>query len=126
MRKELNKEKYKNKLTMYYEVLKEYYPKPYEVYFLTRDKKLTVPESLLSLFVSVCTLSTAGIPIDSNDIDALSDLSPYYLVKKDNLKFLVSIKNYVLEAIELPSDTNEKKFVYGKNKFRNVGKVNIK
>jgi hypothetical protein len=74
----------------------------------------------------VCTLSTAGIPVDSNDIDALSDLSPYYLVKKDNLKLLVNIKNYVLEVIELPSDTNEKKFVYGKNKFRNVGKVNIK
>jgi transcriptional regulator with XRE-family HTH domain len=126
MRKELNKEKYKNKLTMYNEVLKEYYPEPYEVYFLTRDKKLTVPESLLSLFVSVCTLSTAGIPIDSNDIDALSDLSPYYLVKKDNLKLLVNIKKYVLEVIELPSDTNDKKFVYGKNVFRNSGKINIK
>ena len=32
MRKELSKDKYKNKLTMYSEVLKEYYPERYEIY----------------------------------------------------------------------------------------------
>jgi transcriptional regulator with XRE-family HTH domain len=119
MRKELDKEKYKNKLTMYTEVLKEYYPEPYEIYYLIRDKKLTIPELLLNTFIApeIGPVSTA---------DALSDMSPYYLIKKDNLKFLVNIKNYVLEVIELPSNTNDKKFVYGKNKFRNAGKVNIK
>jgi transcriptional regulator with XRE-family HTH domain len=119
MRKELDKEKHKNKLTMYNEVLKEYYPEPYEIYYLIRNKKLTIPELLLDTFTvpEIGPVSTA---------DELSDLSPYYLIKKDNLKLLVNIKNYVLEVIELPSNTNEKKFVYGKNKFRNIGKVNIK
>ena len=35
------------------------------------------------------------------------------------------IKNYTLEVIELPFNTNEKKFVYGKNKFVNCGKVKL-
>ena len=119
MKKEIDKDKYKNKLTMYNEILKEYYPKPYEIYRLTRNKKLSLPELLLNTFIApeIGPISTA---------DELSDLSPYYLVKKDNLKFLVNIKNWTLEVIELPSNTNDKKFIYGKNKFRNVGKLNIK
>ena len=42
------------------------------------------------------------------------------------MKFLVNIKNWVLEVIELPNNTNSKKFVYGKNKFRNCGKLKLK
>lgn len=60
-----------------------------------------------------------------NEIDGISDLSPYYLIKKDNLKFLVNIKNWVLEVIELPSNTNDKKFSYGNNKFINCGKLKL-
>ena len=118
MRKELDKEKYKNKLTMYMEVLKEYYPFPYEVYTLTRTKKLNFIELILDTFIApeIGPVSTA---------DEFSDLSPYYLVKKDNLKLLVNIKNWVLEVIELPFNTNDKKFIYGKNKFRNCGKLNL-
>lgn len=119
LKKELDKEKYKNKLTMYDEVLKEYYPEPYEIFILSRNKKLTIPELLLDTFIApeIGPISTA---------DGLSDLSPYYLVKKDNLKLLVSIKNWTLEVIELPNNTNEKKFVYGKNKFINCGKLKMK
>ena len=50
----------------------------------------------------------------------------YYLVKKDNLKLLVNVKNWTLEVIELPNNTNERKFVYGKNKFINCGKLKMK
>lgn len=57
--------------------------------------------------------------------DEFSDLSPYYLVKKDNAKLLVNVKNYVMEVVELASNTNEKRFVYGKNKFTNCGKLKI-
>lgn len=119
LKKELDKEKYKNKLTMYDEVLKEYYPEPYEIFILSRNKKLTIPELLLDTFIApeIGPISTA---------DGLSDLSPYYLVKKDNLKLLVNIKNWTLEVIELPNNTNEKKFVYGKNKFINCGKLKMK
>lgn len=116
MRIELDKEKYKNKLTMYDEILQEYFPSPYEIYILTRTKKLNLIELLLDTFTvpEIGPVSTA---------DALSDLSPYYLVKKDNLKFLVNIKKSVLEVIELPSNTNDKKFIYQNNKFRNCGKL---
>ncbi|MBQ4633883.1 MAG: helix-turn-helix transcriptional regulator [Bacilli bacterium] len=118
MRKELDREKYKNKLTMYSEVLKEYYPEPYEIYILTRTKKLNFIELILDIFIApeIGPVSTA---------DEFGNLSPYYLVKKDNLKLLVNIKNYVMEVIELPSNTNDKKFVYGQNKFRNCGKLKL-
>ena len=119
MKKELDKNKYKNKVTMYEEVLKEYYPAPYEIYILSRTKKLNFIETLIDTFIApeIGPVSTA---------DDLSDLSPYYLVKKDNLKLLVNIKNYVLEVIELPSTINDKKFLIGKNKFINCGKLKLK
>lgn len=118
MRKELDREKYKNKLTMYFEVLKEYFPEPYEVYTLTRSKRLNFLELILDIFIApeISPISTA---------DEFGNLSPFYLVKKNGLKFLVNIKNYVMEVIELPSNTSDKKFIYGKNKFRNCGKLKL-
>lgn len=113
MRKKLDKEKYKNKLTMYNEVLKEYYPEPWEVYNLKRTKKMNIVENIIDFFVDI-------MPITLSDV--IGDVSPYYLIKKDNLKLLVNIKAYTLEAIELPSSTNDKKFIYGQNKFINYGK----
>lgn len=115
MRKVLDKEKYKNKLSSYSSILKEYYAEPYEVYNLVRRKKMTKLEWILDLF-------TCGI---HDDLDGISDLSPYYLVKKDHLKFLVNIKDWVLEVIELPSNTNDKKFCYKKNQFINCGRLKL-
>lgn len=113
LRKELNKEKYPNKLSSYQIILNEYFPKPYEIYVLSRMKKMTIIEKVLDIV-------TYGI---HDDLDGISDLSPYYLVKKDNLKFLVNIKDWTLEIIELPRNTNEKKFTYKTNKFINCGKL---
>lgn len=122
MRKELDKDKYKNKLSSYGEILKEYYGEPYEVYTLTREKQMNLIEFLIDFFIGGSAPEMI-YPIETADV--LSDLSPYYLVKKDGLKLLVNIKNWVLEVIELPSNTNDKKFVYGKNKFRNHGKLKL-
>lgn len=118
MKKKLDRNKYKNKVVMYSEVLKEYYPEPYEIFVLSRTKKLNFIELILDTFIapSIGPVSTA---------DELGDLSPYYLVKKDGLKLLVNIKNYTLEVIELPFNTNDKKFIYKKNKFRNYGKLKL-
>lgn len=113
LRKVLDKDKYKNKISSYASILKEYYGEPYEVYNLVRRKKMTRLEWILDLF-------TWGI---HGDIDGISDLSPYYLVKKDNLKLLVNIKDWVLEVIELPNSTNDKKFTCGGNKFINCGRL---
>ena len=41
MRKNLDKTKYKSKLTSYEEILKEYYSETWEVYILTREKSGT-------------------------------------------------------------------------------------
>lgn len=119
LRKELDKDKYKSKLSMYDEVLKEYFDESYEIYNLSRSKKMSVVENLIDTFIvpEIGPVSTA---------DALSDLSPYYLVKKDNLKFLVNIKNYVLEIIELPNNTSDKKIIYNRNIFRNCGRLNLR
>lgn len=116
LRRVLDKDKYKNKISSYAMILKEYYAEPYEIYNLVRRKKMTKLEWLLDLF-------TWGI---HDDIDGISDLSPYYLVKKDNLKLLVNIKDWVLEVVELPSNTNDKKFSYGGNYFINCGKLKLK
>lgn len=118
MRVVLDKDKYKNKLSMYKDVLKEYYPSPCEIYVLSRSKKLNAVELLLDTFIvpEIGPVSTA---------DALSDLSVYYLVINNNLKLLVNIKDYVLEVIQLPSDINVKKFKYEKNVFRNCGLLKI-
>lgn len=118
MKKKLDRNKYKNKVVMYSEVLKEYYPEPYEIFVLSRTKKLNFIELILDTFIapSIGPVSMA---------DELGDLSPYYLVKKDDLKLLVNIKNYTLEVIELPFNTNDKKFIYKKNKFRNCGKLKL-
>ena len=115
LRKELDKEKYKNKLSMYQEVLTNYFPEPYEIFVLSRFKKHNFFELLIDTFIA----PEIG-PVDT--ADALSDMSPYYLVKKGELKLLINIKNYVLEIIELPTTTKDKKFVYGKNKFINCGR----
>jgi len=38
---------------------------------------------------------------------------------------LVNIHDYILEVIELPENTNDKKFVYGKNKFKLFKKLEL-
>lgn len=118
MRKVLDKDKYKNKnkISSYSSILKEYFAEFYEIYNLVRRKKMTKLQWVLDLF-------TWGV---HDDIDGISDLSPYYLVKKDNLKFLVNIKDWILEVIELPTNTNFKKISYGNNWFINCGKLNFK
>ena len=114
-KKELDKKKYKNKLSSYDEILKEYYS-DWEIYNLIRSKKMKKIEFILDIF-------SFGV---HSDIEDISNLAPYYLVKKDHLKLLVNIKDWYLEVYELPNDINDKKFVFGENKFRNVGKIKLK
>ena len=117
MRKNLDKDNYKSKINSYPEILKEYYPEPWEIYCLMRQKKMKKLEWIFDFFIGAGTVELA---------DSLNDLSPYYLVKKDNLKMLVNIKDWVLEVQELPSDINEKKFTVGKNKFIKMNKLDLK
>lgn len=122
MTKKLDKDKYTNKLSSYSEILKEYYS-DYDIYNLTREKKMNFVEFIIDLFVGGSTPEMI-YPIETADV--LSDLSPYYLVIKDGMKYLVNIKEWTLTVVELPESTNNKKFVYGKNLFRNCGKLKLK
>ena len=109
MKKKLDKDNYKNKISSYEEVLKEYYPAPWKIYILTREKKMSKLEGIFDFIIGAGTIDVA---------DALNDMSPYYLAKKDNIKLLVNIKDWVLEVKELNPDINEKKFIVDKNIFR--------
>ena len=108
MRLELDKNKYKNGLNYYEEVLYEYYKAPWKIYILTREKKMNKIEKTIDFFIDSMPISL---------LDLVSDFSPYYLVKKDNLKLLVNIKNNILEVYELNSLINEEKFSFDKNIF---------
>ena len=119
MIKELDKNKYKNKLSSYNEILKEYYAEPWEIYNLNRSKKFKLTDYIIDTLVS-----PEISPVDTANM--LNDLSPYYLVKKDNLKLLVNIKDWILKVIELTTDINDKKFIYENNLFINVGKIKLK
>lgn len=113
LRKQLDKNNYKNKLSSYAQILKENFPKPFEIYNLMRSKKMNALEVVLD----VVTEANYSIMND------LSDLSPYYLVKRGEEKYLVNIKNWVLEVIRLEDSIHEKKFVVGSNCFVNIGKL---
>ena len=59
-------------------------------------------------------------------IKGVSDLSPYYLIVKDDLKLLVNIKDWTMEVIELPENTSKKKINYKDMYFINCGKLKYK
>ena len=118
MKKELDKNKYEMNLNGYKKILGDYYADPWEIYELLRSEN----KSKLSWFVSDWIIGAGA----TQTVDALNDRTPYYLVKKDGLKLLVNIHDYILEVIELPEKTNDKKFVYGKNKFKLFKKLDIK
>ena len=115
MKKKLDKDKYEMSRKGYVSIIKDNYAEPWEIYELLRKKK----HSKLSWVVSDWIVG-AG-PMET--LDQLDDMSPYFLVKKDGLKLLVNIHDYILEVIELPENTNDKKFTYGKNSFKQFKKI---
>lgn len=117
MKKELNKDKYKSKLSSYGEILKEYFPEPWEVYTLLRKAN----HSKISWILDDWVFGAGTIDV----VDALNDMTPYYLVKKGELKLLVNISDSTLEAIELPTNTDDKKFIYEKNKFKVLSRLKL-
>ena len=118
MKKELDKDKYEMNGKGYKQILKDYYAEPWEIYELLRSENKSKFASILSDFII-----GAGA---METIDALNDITPYYLVKKDKLKLLVNIHDYILEVIELSESINDKKFIYGKNKFKLFKKLELK
>lgn len=115
MKKELDKDKYEMNGNGYKQILKDYYTEPWEIYSLRRSKKHSKLAWIISDFI------VGAGPMEA--LDQLDDMSPYFLVKKDGLKLLINIHDYILEVIELPENTNDKKFVYGKNKFSVLNRI---
>ena len=117
MKKELDKDKYEMNWNEYVQIIKDNYVEPWKVYSLRRSKK----HSKLAWIVNDWVVGAGAMKA----FDALDDTTPYYLIKKDGLKLLVNIHDYILEVIELPENTNDKKFVYGKNKFKQFKKLEL-
>ncbi len=115
MKRELDKDKYEMNQKGYIKVIKDNYAEPWEVYSLRRSKKHSKLAWIISDFI------VGAGPMEA--LDQIDDMSPYFLVKKDGLKLLVNIQNYILEVIELPENTNDKKFTYGKNKFSVLNRI---
>ena len=101
----------------YKQILKDYYTEPCVIYELLRSEN----KGKLASIVSDWIIGAGAM----ETVDALNDITPYYLIKKDGLKLLVNIHDYILEVIELPENTNDKKFVYGKNKFKQFKKLEL-
>ena len=106
----LDKSKYKNKLSLYKEVLNDYFDDCL-IYILSYTNKLGKLEGILDLF----SLGSYALIKDA------SDLSPYYLVINNGVNMLVNIKDYVLSVVILSDDINIKKFRYKDKKFINCG-----
>lgn len=115
MRKELDKTKYSNKISSYSKILKEYYPAPWQIYTLIRTDKMNKMEWLFEILSG--TLYSIG--------KSAANPSPYYLVKKDELKLMVNIQDWCLVVTELPDNINEKKFIIGKNIYRKSSPVKL-
>lgn len=115
MKKELDKDKYEMNWKGYVQIIKDNYAEPWEVYSLLRSKN----HSKLAWIVSDWIVGAGAM----ETLDTLDDTTPYFLVKKDGLKLLVNIHDYILEVIELPSNTNDKKFIYGKNIYKQYMKI---
>ena len=81
---------------------------------LSTSKKLNTTEKVFDV------LLTGG---DYGLIKNASDLSPYYLIKRGNVKLLVNISKWKLKIIELPHDVNENKFTYDNTIFKKVNKL---
>ena len=117
MKKELDKDKYEMTGKGYKQILKDYYTEPWVIYELLRSEN----KGKLASIVSDWIIGAGAM----ETVDVLNDTTPYYLIKKDGLKLLVNIHDYILEVIELPENTNDKKFVYGKNKFKQFKKLEL-
>ena len=118
MKKELDKNKYEMNWNGFVQIIKDNYTESWEVYSLRRSKN----HSKLAWIVSDWIIGAGAM----ETLDQLDDMSPYFLIKKDGLKLLVNIHDYILEVIELPGNTNDKKFVYGKNRFKLSNKLELK
>lgn len=110
--KDLDKDKYGNKIKSYKVILDEYF-KEWDIYVLSVTRKLNFFEEIFNLF-------SGGDYFLMHDA---SDLSPFYLAVKDDIKLLINIKDWCMKVYELPSSTNTKKFVYDDRKFLNCGRL---
>ena len=116
MRRKLDQNQYKSKLSSYLEVLKEYYL-DWEIYSLMREKKKNIIEKVIDFFVDIMPITLANL---------VNDMSPYYLVKKNGVYLLINIKDWVLEITELDSNINEKKFIVNNNIFKKSNQIIFK
>lgn len=112
-----SKNKVKNYINSYSEVLSNYFDSSYQVYSLTKLTKENKLEIVLDIL-------TGGLIYGT--IKDLSDLSVYCLAIKGDIKLLVNIKDWTITIKELPTTTNEKKFTLDDKVFRKGALLKLK
>lgn len=117
MKKEIDIEKYKNILNAYVEILKEYYPEPWEVYVLAKIPYRNAFQSFIEMF-------------SSKNIESLEQktgpFTPNYLAINGERYLLVNIKNSTLEVSEIGEAAEAQRFIYKKFKYVRANRVQLK
>ncbi|HBA37089.1 MAG TPA: hypothetical protein DCY94_00060 [Firmicutes bacterium] len=117
MRKEIDMKKYKTVFDAYVEILKEYFPEPWEVYVVAK-----IPyKNAFDTFLDTIFLPKPQ-KIDKN----MMTFTPNYLAIKDNSRLLVSLKDNILEVTEIDERADEHRFIYKRYKYVRANKVQLK
>lgn len=112
---DLDKNDYSSKLNLYKEIFEKYF-KNDEIFVLSISKKINTTEKIFDVLLT---------GEDYSLIKNVSDLSPYYLIKRINVKILVNIRNWKLKIVELSHDVNKNKFTYDNIIFYGPSKLKI-
>ncbi len=107
----LNMKKYKNKISSYSEVMKEYFS-DFDIFVLTKTKA----QSRLNYF----------LPFKKKDNQKINTISPSFLVKKQNIKLLINYKEEnILEITELKK-VKEQEFIIDNVKYKKKNQIKLK
>ncbi len=104
--------KYKNLISAYVGIIKEYYPKPWEVYVLAKIRNKTSFEKFIEIFV------TNKKSLEETDI-----FTPNYLAIKEEQYLIINLENNILEVQEIGDLGKNKRFIYGKYRYARANKV---
>lgn len=116
MTKKINMKQYKDIFNAYVEVLKEYYPDPWEVYVVAKIRNKSAFDKFIEIFKD-----------PKKEVNKeMSIFTPNYLAVLNDARLLVNISDGILEVTELSEIANEQRFTYGKYRYVRANKVMLK
>lgn len=110
-----DRKKYKNAISSYSELLKEYFIKD-KIYVLSRIK---VRRGLTSMFATIFQNSQKSF------LKEMDHFTPYYLIERSHEDILVTIDIDCLRIFELPSG-DKTKFIFDGYRFKKANLLSLK